>query len=84
MGTAPVAGFCLPCLAAAPANAENIIVVEDTELLNPVIQTWLPEELELAPLADGGELLRDLPGIAGSRMGGRGIDPIIRARARTG
>jgi hypothetical protein len=39
MKTAPVAGICLLCLAAAPVSAENVIVVEDTELLNPAIQT---------------------------------------------
>ncbi|MGD8875082.1 MAG: TonB-dependent copper receptor [Gammaproteobacteria bacterium] len=82
METAPVAGLCLLCLAAAPACAENVILVEDSELLNPAVQTWLPEELELSPPADGGELLRDLPGIAGRRLGGRGIDPIIRGQSR--
>jgi hypothetical protein len=34
-----------------PVDAENVIVVEDTELPNPAIQTWLPEELEIAPAA---------------------------------
>ena len=82
METAPVAGFCLLCLAAVPTSAENVILVEDTELLNPAIQTWLPEDLELAPPADGGELLRDVPGIAGRRLGGRGIDPIIRGQSQ--
>jgi iron complex outermembrane receptor protein len=82
MKAAPVAGLCLLCLASSPVDAENVILVEDTELENPAIQTWLPEELELAPAADGGELLRDLPGISGSRMGGRGIDPIIRGQSQ--
>ena len=82
MKKSPVAGFCLLCLASASINAENVIVVEDTELQNPAIQNWLPEELELAPVSDGGELLRDLPGIAGRRMGGRGIDPIIRGQSQ--
>ncbi|HYQ72931.1 MAG TPA: TonB-dependent receptor, partial [Gammaproteobacteria bacterium] len=82
MKTALVAGFCLLCLACDPGHAENVILVEDSELENPAIQNWLPEELELAPPSDAGELLRDLPGIAGRRMGGRGIDPIIRGQSR--
>ena len=82
MKTAPVAGLCLLCLSTGPVDAENLIVVEDTELPNPAIQTWLPEALEIAPAADGGELLRDIPGIAGRRLGGRGIDPIIRGQSQ--
>jgi iron complex outermembrane receptor protein len=82
MKTAPATGFCLLCLAAGSGHAESVILVEDTELQNPAIQNWQPEELEVAPAADGGELLRDLPGISGSRMGGRGIDPIIRGQSQ--
>jgi len=82
MKTAPIAGFCLLCLASGSTPAESVILVEDAELENPAVQTWLPEELELAPAADGGELLRDLPGITGRRMGGRGIDPIIRGQSQ--
>jgi iron complex outermembrane receptor protein len=82
MKTAPAAVLCLLSLATGSASAESVILVEDSELQNPAIQTWLPEELEVAPAADGGELLRDLPGISGSRMGGRGIDPIIRGQSQ--
>jgi len=82
MKTTPAAGFCLLCLAAALAHAESVILVEDAAPENPAVLTWLPEALELAPVSDGGELLRDLPGIAGRRMGGRGIDPIIRGQSQ--
>jgi len=33
--------------------------------------------------ADGGEFLRQINGVSGSRFGGRGIDPIIRGQAQT-
>jgi len=82
MKAANLAGVCLLYLASGSTTAENVILVEDSELENPAIQTWLPQELELAPPSDGGELLRDLPGIAGRRQGGRGIDPIIRGQSR--
>jgi iron complex outermembrane receptor protein len=60
--------------------ADPVILVEDAELPEPATQSWLPEEIDLAPTSDGGELLRNIPGISGSRMGGRGIDPIIRGQ----
>lgn len=42
--------------------------------------TALDLEQPIAPVADGGELLRELTGVSGSRMGGRGIDPVIRGQ----
>ena len=32
--------------------------------------------------ADGGELLRSIPGVSGSRLGGKGIDPAIRGQSQ--
>jgi hypothetical protein len=49
MKTAPVSGFCLLCLAAAPTHAKNFILVEDSELLNPAIRDWLLHHLSAAP-----------------------------------
>ena len=72
--------YCLLFPVASLLAAEPVILVEDVELPRPATQTWLPEEIELAPTSDGGELLRNIPGISGSRMGGRGIDPIIRGQ----
>ncbi len=43
-------------------------------------ETGMDLEQSPAPVADGGELLRDLTGVSGSRMGGRGIDPVIRGQ----
>ena len=77
-----VGTLCL-LIAAAPLHAdEAVILVEDSELPAPTVQTWLPEDIKLGPVADGGELLRNLPGISGARMGGRGIDPIIRGQSQ--
>lgn len=38
---------------------------------------------DLASGRDTGDLLRDLPGVSGSRMGGHGIDPVIRGLGQT-
>ncbi|MFG1491574.1 TonB-dependent receptor plug domain-containing protein, partial [Oceanospirillum sp. HFRX-1_2] len=41
------------------------------------------ESVQPAPVTDGGELLKSLNGISGTRMGGRAIDPIIRGQKQT-
>lgn len=43
-------------------------------------ETGIDLEQSPAPVADGGELLRDVTGVSGSRMGGRGIEPVIRGQ----
>jgi iron complex outermembrane receptor protein len=60
--------------------ADPVILVEDARLPEPATQTWLPEDIDLVPVSDGGELLRTIPGISGIRQGGHGIDPIIRGQ----
>ncbi|WP_432698276.1 TonB-dependent copper receptor [Marinobacterium sp. YM272] len=54
------------------------------EVIKPLPVSAAESELNLnqplAPAADGGEVLRDLTGVSGSRMGGRGIDPVIRGQ----
>ena len=77
-----VSSLCLLATALPLQAADPVILVEDSELPNPAIQNWLPEDIKLGPVADGGELLRNLPGISGARMGGRGIDPIIRGQSQ--
>ena len=37
----------------------------------------------LPPVADGGDFLRLLPGVTGGRMGGHGIEPVIRGQQQT-
>ena len=44
--------------------------------------TTTPETLILPPATDGGALLSSLPGVAGSRMGGLGIDVVLRGMSK--
>jgi iron complex outermembrane receptor protein len=58
-------------------------VFEDRIGINPNFS--VPDEYnQVSPTsADGGEFLRQINGVSGSRFGGRGIDPIIRGQAQT-
>ena len=42
-----------------------------------------PTEPSVGMPVDGGEYLRGLTGVSGTRMGGHGIDPIIRGQSQT-
>lgn len=54
------------------------VVVEAPRLDRPAITTVLPRSVPVGGAADGGDFLRSVPGVFGSRMGGHGIDPVIR------
>lgn len=41
------------------------------------------EEKAPFPASDGGDLLRSIPGVSGSRMGSHGIDPFIRGQKQS-
>jgi iron complex outermembrane receptor protein len=58
-------------------------VFEDRIAINPNFA--MPDEYnQVSPTsADGGEFLRQINGVSGSRFGGRGIDPIIRGQSQT-
>lgn len=43
----------------------------------------LPGEDITTPIGDGGDFLRSLPGVSGSRMGGHGIEPVIHGQQQT-
>ncbi len=62
--------------------AEPTILIEDTGLEDPAAVTWPPRDLQPGTAADGGELLRNIPGVSGARMGGHGIEPIIRGQSQ--
>ena len=40
------------------------------------------DAIQASPSSDGGDLLRAINGVSGSRMGGRGIDPVIRGQSQ--
>lgn len=68
--------------AAAKAEIEPPLLVEVVKPL-PASGSEVAVGLEVqnnGPTSDGGELLRQITGVTGSRMGGRGIDPIIRGQ----
>lgn len=68
----------------APAAPPSLgtVVVEETPL--PLLggNRIIPEEGR-GVAADGGELLRQVPGVSGSRLGGKGVDPVIRGQSQT-
>ncbi len=68
----------------APAASRTLgtVVVEDTPL--PLLggNRIIPEQGR-GVAADGGDLLRQVPGVSGSRLGGKGIDPVIRGQSQT-
>jgi iron complex outermembrane receptor protein len=73
-------------LAAGVVNADDeqgvVIDITEGQLADPADQKVTLEQLHEGINADGGELLRNLPGVSGVRMGGHGIDPIIRGQSQ--
>jgi iron complex outermembrane receptor protein len=59
------------------------VVVEGEADTLPTVETRTVEEIRIGIPADSGDLLRGMAGVSGSRMGGRGIDPIIRGQSQT-
>ncbi|MCA8927724.1 MAG: TonB-dependent copper receptor [Alphaproteobacteria bacterium] len=61
----------------APAASPSFAVVAPRFPFRPEL-IGKPLEITPRPVTDGGDFLRSLPGVSGSRMGGHGIDPVIR------
>lgn len=68
----------------SPVKAsESGLVIEITKGQQQEILSQSLESVQPAPVTDGGELLKSINGISGTRMGGRAIDPIIRGQKQT-
>ncbi|HEY9198984.1 MAG TPA: TonB-dependent copper receptor [Gammaproteobacteria bacterium] len=77
-------GLCIASAVQAVEPVPEILVEGDLpeqtpEQIGEVIE---PQEETLAPL-DTGAWLRSLPGVSGTRLGGHGIDPVIRGQGET-
>jgi iron complex outermembrane receptor protein len=76
----------VPTLTLAQDGASRPTVVLDPVLLmlkglnGPATTTFSPRELYLGPASDGGAMLSTLPGVTASRMGGFGLDVVIRGQ----
>ncbi len=57
------------------------IVVEGNRICLPGEAMLDPDDPELGAPIDSGDLLRCVPGVSGSRMGGHGVDPVIRGQS---
>ena len=68
------------------AWADDTLVVDIKSAKKAVspnqVQPKAPERSAVLP-ADGGDFLKQLNGVSGSRFGGRGIEPIIRGQSQT-
>lgn len=72
----------IPASLAASVTTLPELLVEDTALSDPA-QVDFPLADATGSAADGGAWLRDVTGVSGVRMGGHGIDPVIRGLAQT-
>jgi iron complex outermembrane receptor protein len=73
---------------AAESSNTLKIVVEATPINEPLNEpegrvTTPPHTVQHSPAAETGELLRNLTGVSGVRMGGHGIDPVIPGLSQT-
>ena len=57
-----------------------ITVDAATETAGASSHEFVPQGISLAPAADGGELLQSIPGVNAGRMGGHGLEVIIRGQ----
>lgn len=67
--------------AADPVMLPEVISEAQAEIPQKVILIF--EDERTLPVADNGELLKNLPGVSGSRIGGHGIEPFIRGQKQS-
>ena len=78
-----VPGLFSLCVVAAAQAAEPIPVIPiEGELPEKLGEVINPQKETVAPV-DTGEWLRSLPGVSGTRLGGHGIDPVVRGQGET-
>ena len=63
---------------AADATVLESIIIEGRSL--SAIISADPNRTDMSPMMDGGSFLRSIPGVDAVRMGGHGLDPVIRGQ----
>jgi iron complex outermembrane receptor protein len=73
-----------PCLFAdeQAEQLDEIHVEGEAETVPAMTRTPVDDKSQGLPV-DGGDFLRDINGVSGIRMGGHGIDPVIRGQSQT-
>ena len=71
-----------PIFADEPTILPSVTVEGQSLLDEPGVSQQDTGEVLAMPV-DGGDFLRAIPGVSGIRMGGHGIDPIIRGQSQT-
>jgi len=64
-----------------PVLMPNVVVL-GAPATDPDLEVLDPDERLRAPAADGGDLLRQVNGVSAGRMGGRGLEPVIRGQSQ--
>jgi len=80
-------GLCLVTTIAATASVaqgEEPALLPEVQVqgqsINPAVSIVEPSYLDIAPYSDGGEFLRSIPGVSSGRIGGHGLEPVIRGQ----
>lgn len=79
-------GCILGVTGAQAGESEDLplILIEATPIAEPEGRTNTPAHtVQKAPASGSGEMLRSITGVSGVRMGGHGIDPVIRGQSQT-
>ncbi|MBA1332715.1 hypothetical protein QQ73_17090, partial [Candidatus Endoriftia persephone str. Guaymas] len=79
-----ISGIAVLPQVVAEEVAENLseLVVEGEALSSPALSVMPMEDAKKGIPADAAELLRGVTGVSGARMGGHGIEPIIRGQSQ--
>ncbi|MBF0174211.1 MAG: TonB-dependent copper receptor [Magnetococcales bacterium] len=72
--------WVLPAWGTEKTDRLDLMVIEETRLGEPSRANLFMKERYKGPMSDGGDLLKSIPGIAGGRMGGHGMEPSIRGQ----
>ncbi len=80
-------GMCLASVvgcASSVALAEDAVTLPEVQVkgqsINPAIMVIDREYHNVAPYTDGGDFLRSVPGVTAGRIGGHGLEPVIRGQ----
>lgn len=82
----PICILGLSGAAAGVSAAEPVelpqLVVHEQRIVTPSISVLNPEDPDVGMPSDGADFLRRVPGVSASRMGGHGLEPVIRGQSQ--